>query len=301
MRQLAGAVKTLVSARFWDLPEADPEKWWRTTKADAKAIRAHRWLWAVGIMLVVAASEILGFTTKIHGPTKAILIAISAGGGALLLIWIGSWVVAMPLARHRQFAAAIRERDKANENVKGQAEASKPLMKELGERRNEVARLTRERDEAIRARDEFSAQLRVLSDPTRIEGLRIALDQMVKRGFELYKELYTGAEPTKTDEEGRGIAYPFFPPDAKWERVYEFEHEARELIYECDPGLLFGYADSVNAAREKLRRRNEQRDKAQEKLPSAEQMRSMIDRLHNRPAEDLECYVNALADVKKEL
>jgi hypothetical protein len=127
------------------------------------------------------------------------------------------------------------------------------------------------------------------------------IDAMVKRGFGLYKELNTGPDPTETDEEGRGIAFPFWPDPAKWEPVYTFDHDARELLNEHDPGLLFAYADGVNAARRKMRRRERQRDQAQKKLPTAEQLRQTVERLHRRPAEDLECYVNALVDVKKAL
>jgi hypothetical protein len=131
--------------------------------------------------------------------------------------------------------------------------------------------------------------------------LRGKIDAMVRRGFDLYKELDTGPEPTETDEEGRGISFPIWPPDSKWERVYKFAHDANELLNEYDPGLLFAYADGVNAARRKLRRRERQRDKAQENRPAAEQLKQMVERLHRRPAEDLECYVNALVDVRKEL
>jgi hypothetical protein len=115
----------------------------------------------------------------------------------------------------------------------------------------------------------------------------------VKQGFALYSELNTGPEPMATDDQGKGIQFPFFPPDSKWEQVDEFNTKAGELLREYDPGLMFTYADGINAARQKLRRRDRQRDEAQKKLHSSEQIPRTVERLHRRPADDLECYVNA--------
>jgi hypothetical protein len=108
----------LFSATFWSLPTADPERRWRTARADARAIRSHRSLWGLGIVLVVVASEILGFATKLHGPLKAILIAIGAGGGAVFVIWLGSWLVALAITTRRQRNEAVRQRDDAGVEVK---------------------------------------------------------------------------------------------------------------------------------------------------------------------------------------
>ena len=111
-------LRALFSAPFWNLPTAEPERWWRTARADARAIRSHRSLWGLGIVLVVVASEILGFATKLHGPLKAILIAIGAGGGTVFVIWLGSWLVALAITTRRQRNEAVRQRDGADVEVK---------------------------------------------------------------------------------------------------------------------------------------------------------------------------------------
>ena len=136
---------------------------------------------------------------------------------------------------------------------------------------------------------------------TGTEELKAKIGQLVDRGLVLYDELNTGPEPTETDEEGRGIAFSFFPPDSKWDRAFAYDHEARQLLREYDSGLLFVYADAVNEAQRKRRRRERQLDNVQQKLPGPEQMKQMIERLHRRPAEQLECFANALADVKRQL
>jgi hypothetical protein len=133
------------------------------------------------------------------------------------------------------------------------------------------------------------------------EGLSGKLDEMVKRGFALYDELNTGPEPTATDEEGRGISFPFFPPDSKWEPVYEFDREARQLLREHDPALMFTYADGVNAQKRQARRIERQRDQAQKELRSGDQMKFMVERLHRRPADEIETLVAGLVAVKKAL
>jgi hypothetical protein len=133
------------------------------------------------------------------------------------------------------------------------------------------------------------------------EDVRAKIDALVRRGFATYKELNVGPIADETDEKGKGISFPIWPPESKWEPVYAFDHDARELLSEHNPGLLFAYADGVNAARRKRKRREMQRDKAMKNLSVSEQMRQTVERLHRRPAEELECYVNALVEVKKEI
>jgi hypothetical protein len=204
-----------------------------------------------------------------------------------------------------ELEAATRTHARREETIAAQVESFRKgqddLISDRERIRGMLGETERERDTAIEERDKALEQLWALHDPTRIEGLRVKIDEMVKRGLDLYKELDTGPEPTETDEEGRGVSFPFFPPDEKWEPVVGFDREARELLKEFDPGLLFAYADGVNEAKRKWRRRDRQRDKAHEKLPGGEQMQRMIERLHRRPAEELECCVAALVAVKKEL
>lgn len=205
------------------------------------------------------------------------------------------------LKHENDLAAAKRERD---QRVKAERDAfeakwaeTEDLRGQLGEAEMKIQGLEAELREA---RLPAGARLARAAANTN-EVLRTKLDEFIGRGFDLYGELDTGPEPTETDEEGRGIAFPLWPPDSKWERAYEFDREARELLRRHDPALLFAYADGVNAAQRKRRRREKQRNEAQKRLPPAEQMSYMVDRLHRRPAEDVECYTNALADVRKQL
>ena len=189
--------------------------------------------------------------------------------------------------RHEREVKAEREafdsKWREAEQIRGESEAR---VRELEAELKEARRTPRERIARAAA-----------SHP----GLLEEIDAMVGRGLTLYGELNTGPEPTEIDEEGRGISFPLWPPASKWDPVDAWDQEARDLLKARDAGLLFAYADGVNAARRKLRRRERQRDKAQEKLPMAEQLRTTVERLHRRPAEDLECFVNGLVDVKKAL
>jgi hypothetical protein len=284
----------------WNLPRPDPDNWWNTVKCDARAIRSHRWLLGV-VALLVAAASVWSAYSNLHGAAKFVAVLISAGVGAVLLVWGSSWIVAAVIALPRQHREAIGQRDKAQDEIQRMMEGTNWLQGERSRLNEQVAVLTKERDEARSQRDDALEQLSVLHDPTHIEGLRVKIDAMVRRGFATYEELSVGPFPTETDEEGRGIAFPIWPPDDKWDPVYEFDREARDLLREYDPGLLFAYANGVNAAGRKRRRRERQRDEAQKNLPTAEQMKNMVERFHRRPAEDLECFVNALVDVRKEL
>jgi hypothetical protein len=284
----------------WGLPKADPDSWWKTVKGDARAIRSHRWLLGV-VALLVAAASVLSAYSSLHGVAKLVVVLVSAGIGALIVVWLSSWVVAIAIAGRRQRAEAIHQRDRAQDEITRMMEGSNWLQGERSRLNEAVAVLTKERDEARSERDDAREQLSALHDPTRIEGLRVKIDAMVRRGFAAYEELNVGPFPTETDDEGQGISFPIWPPDAKWDPVYEFDREARDLLREYDPGLLFAYANGVNAAQRKRRRRERQLDEAQKKLPTAEQMKHMVERFHRRPADDLECFVNALVDVKREL
>jgi len=253
----------------------------------------------IAALLVLVASLWSAYST-LHGAKKFVAVLVSAGLGAIVLIWILSWVVAAAMARTRQRREAIRQRDGANDTINNMMNGVNDLQRIRGEQNNAIAVLIKERDSAIKERDDALDQLLVLHDPTRIEGLRVALDGLVRRGFELNGELAV-MEPTATDDEGNGIAYDFFPRESKWEQVGEFTEEALALIRECDPGLLFTYATGFNSAQAKLRRRNDQLDKLHEKLPSYQQMHNMFERVHKRPADQLECVVDALVQVRDKL
>lgn len=125
------------------------------------------------------------------------------------------------------------------------------------------------------------------------EGFRAKVDVLVRQGFDRQTELSKlGPEPVE-DEKGHQ-RFPMWPPESKWDPVVAYDEEVRVLLYEYDPGLLIAYADGVNAARKKVRRRERQMDRAQEGLPLAEQMDRMIKRNYHKPADDMETLVSGL-------
>src|ERR1041385_8023421 len=110
MHKPSGRKPRWFTSAFWNLPDALPESRWKTAKADARAIRAHRLLLAVVGVLISLASLWAAFAT-LHGAVKVLVVLVSAGSGAFVLAWLGSWAVALGLARSRQLAEAVRQRD----------------------------------------------------------------------------------------------------------------------------------------------------------------------------------------------
>lgn len=306
---------------------------WRSIEDAELAAPDEKTAWQYG---VARTADLADNTRGIYGPLLSVGLAIAgvialpvplyarvilAAGIALLVYWLiptliaGGFALYAPYAQRDQARTVVKqlwekldtdlaaERDRFDEAQRNYRESfdqqfdrTESIRGQLGDAETRIRELSSELHVARLG----AAQGRVITDfghPV----LREKIDAMVRRGFALYKELDTGPEPTETDEEGRGLSFPFFPPDSKWEPVEAFAQEAVELLEEHDPGLLFAYANGLNEARKKLRKRERQRNQASKKLPSAEQMHKMIDRLHRRPAEELECIVNALVDVKKEL
>jgi hypothetical protein len=179
-------LRALFSTTFWSLPTADPEHRWRTARADARAIRSHRWLWFVGAVLVVAASEILAFSTSVHGATKALLVAVSAGFGALVLLWGGSWGVALAMATRRQRNEAIRQRDNMRWETKDLQQQLDGLKAELQE-----ARRPRPIDDV--AKKVLGTELREIR--TDIEKIKATNPPSYPPGFQFPGEAWTKHGP----------------------------------------------------------------------------------------------------------
>jgi hypothetical protein len=87
-------------------------------------------------------------------------------------------VIAGTIARRRQVAESVNQLDRANETISRMMEGTNQLQEIRSDQNNQIAVLTKERDSAIKERDDALDQLHVLHDPTRIEGLRVKIDAM---------------------------------------------------------------------------------------------------------------------------
>lgn len=303
---------------------------WHSVDGAERANPEERTAWQHG---VASTAALIDNNRGVYGPLLAlpgVLAGVFAVPGPwyvrlLLAGLIGPWLVPTLVAAGLALCAPYVQRDEARQGVRqlrmklesdlaAQArahDADRKAWREAWENVNEDRERIRGLLGAAEKKNaELEAQAKrppgwklalAAANRTERDVLHGKIDELVRRGFALYEKLNTGPQPTETDDEGRGISFPFFPPGSKWDSVDDFNREAGELLREHDPGLMFAYADGVNAARKKMRRRERQLDAAQKKLPTAEQLRLAVERSHRRPAEDLECYVSALVEVKKEL
>jgi hypothetical protein len=130
----------------WRLPPADPDSWRNTVRADARAIRSHRAFWGLAVLLAAVATVSLAYST-LHGVAKFVVVLISSYVGAVVLVWACSWVFPAAFARRRQLAAALGQRDQAQETISQMMEGTRELQQERSELRNRVAVLTNELNE----------------------------------------------------------------------------------------------------------------------------------------------------------
>ena len=130
----------------WRLPPADPESWRNTVRSDARAIRSHRAFWGLAVLLAAVATVGLAYST-LHGVAKFLVVLVSSYVGAVVLLWTCSWVFPAATARRRQLAAALGQRDEAQDTINRMMKGTHELQQERSELHNRVAVLTNELNE----------------------------------------------------------------------------------------------------------------------------------------------------------
>jgi hypothetical protein len=132
-------------------------------------------------------------------------------------------------------------------------------------------------------------------------SLPTLLEKHITDSLKIVTELSEPAQPTETTP---GLfSMDLFPDEAKWDRAFEVDQRARELLITHNHASLLGdYAEAANDSLKRDREKKEaQQEKDNERLSEAESFRKFVERMHQSPAEFARAFVAGAAAARKRL
>jgi hypothetical protein len=133
------------------------------------------------------------------------------------------------------------------------------------------------------------------------ESLSDELEDLIREGMDVVKELSEPIGPVETDE---GVfTYSLNPDETRIDKADAFDQQARELLTARRPSLLYDYAQGANAClhRERDKRAKKDAEMNDEGLSDAAKMRRFADTLHGRPAMYVEAFIEGLVAARNRL
>lgn len=138
---------------------------------------------------------------------------------------------------------------------------------------------------------------RRITGQRRAEAFPDQIEELIREGLELLREMRQPPEPIKKTE--REVHYAMGPDMKLVDKADSYYEKAYALLLEHRPSLVLDFVEAINAKRRELREKWDAKQKEQE--GGGDQLQVFFEMQHQEPADYVEAFVHGLRVARKEI